>query len=62
MQKDLIEFAKQYQAMRDQQNRYFKTRYTEDLNKAKKMEKDLDARAREIIEADLKSKQPNLFK
>ena len=52
--KELIEFANEYEAMRQKQKQYFATRDKEVLAESKRMEKELDKKAKDIT-------NPNLF-
>lgn len=45
----LLEFAQEYKAMRDLQKEYFKTRSQSILSHSKSAEKELDRKAKEII-------------
>ena len=59
------EFIAEYLKMRDQQNKYFKFRLTADLNKAKKMETELDKKCLDYVKKKAQEKlqtQTILFK
>ena len=51
------DFIADYFKLRDQQKKYFQLRFMEDLNRAKKMESELDKKCMNYIKS--KAQQPN---
>ena len=55
------DFIYAYQNMRNQQKKYFRLKLSDDLEKAKKLEKELDTECEQFLLRIATSKQESLF-
>lgn len=58
---EINEYAQLVKSMREAQKTYFRTRYTEDLNKSKKLEKQVDEATEGILKPKQEINQQKLF-